>query len=106
LGPTSASNWSDSNVWGSNAWATPEAPKSDPAPPKPSTTTTANDFGWGSLASQPIVPGASGGFAPKVAADEEFGGWTSSTTTANTSTTSKPAAGFGGGEDLFSNVWQ
>jgi stromal membrane-associated protein len=65
-------------------------------------------MGWASFASQPIVPGASGGFAPKVAADEEFGGWTSSSTatTANTSSTAKPAAGFGGGEDLFSNVWQ
>lgn len=104
IGSSSAANWSDSNVWGGNAWATPEAPKADPAPAKPPTTTTTNDFGWGSLASQPIVPGVSGGFAPKVAADEEFGGWTSSTTT-NTST-SKPAAGFGGGEDLFSNVWQ
>jgi stromal membrane-associated protein len=62
-------------------------------------------MGWASLASQPIVPGSSGGFAPKVAADEEFGGWTSSTTTSNTNNTSKPATGFGG-EDLFSNVWQ
>jgi stromal membrane-associated protein len=41
-----------------------------------------------------------------VAADEEFGGWTSSTTVANTSGSSKPAAGFGGSDDLFSNVWQ
>lgn len=106
MGSTSANTWSDSNVWGGNAWATAEAPIAEPAPPKPPTTTTANDFGWGSLASQPIVPGASGGFAPKVAADEEFGGWTSSSTTANPSSTPKPAAGFGGGEDLFSNVWQ
>ncbi|GAB1315733.1 ARF GAP with effector function(s) [Madurella fahalii] len=104
VGSLSTGNLSNADVWGGNAWATPEAPKADPAPPKPSTTAT-NDFGWGSLASQPIVPGASGGFAPKVAADEEFGGWTSSTTTANTSSTSKPAGGFGG-EDLFSNVWQ
>lgn len=105
VGSLSTGNFSNADVWGGNAWATPEAPKADPAPPKPTTTAT-NDFGWSALASQPIVPGASGGFAPKVAADEEFGGWTSSTTTANTSSTSKPPGGFGGGEDLFSNVWQ
>lgn len=108
LGSLGGNNWSGSDVWGgSNAWAAPEAPKAAPEPPKPSTTTASSDMGWASFASQPIVPGASGGFAPKVAADEEFGGWTSSTTTANTSSgASKPAAGLSGSEDLFSNVWQ
>lgn len=103
VGTLSPNNLSNSDVWGGNAWATPEVPKANPEPAKP-LSSTANDFGWGSLASKPIVPGASGGFAPKVAADEEFGGWTSSTTTTNG--TSKPAGSFGGGEDLFSNVWQ
>ncbi|KAL2133466.1 hypothetical protein VTI74DRAFT_2308 [Chaetomium olivicolor] len=104
LGSLGANNWSDAGVWGGNAWANPD-PK--PEPPKATTTTAASsDMGWASLASQPIVPGASGGFAPKVAADEEFGGWTSSTGTATTSTATKPAAGFGGSDDLFSNVWQ
>ncbi|KAK3303533.1 uncharacterized protein B0T15DRAFT_540484 [Chaetomium strumarium] len=95
---------SDSNVWGGNAWAVPEPPKAAPEPVKPTTPAATND--WAALASKPIVPGASGGFVPKVAADEEFGGWTSSTTTADTSGPPKPAAGFGASEDLFSNVWQ
>ncbi|KAK4159083.1 hypothetical protein QBC43DRAFT_327846 [Cladorrhinum sp. PSN259] len=119
------SNLSGDDVWGGNAWAATEAPKAEPAKPAAAPT---NDFGWGSsfssqpivpsasggftssFSSQPIVPSASGGFAPapKVSADEEFGGWTSSTTTTNTSTsTSKPAAsGVASDPDLFSNVWQ
>jgi len=107
LGSMSGNNWSGSDVWGGNAWAAPEAPKpAAPEPLKTTTTTASNDMGWASFASQPIVPGASGGFAPKVAADEEFGGWTSSTTAPATTSTSKPAGGVGGSEDLFSNVWQ
>lgn len=116
--------WSDAGVWGSNEWASaPEPPKpAAPQPPKPAPVTSiplSNDFGWGSsttttsttggsFASQPIVPSASGGFAPapKVAADEEFGGWMSSTTTPAATGGSKPATGFGGSDDLFSNVWQ
>ncbi|KAK3941685.1 hypothetical protein QBC46DRAFT_285876 [Diplogelasinospora grovesii] len=114
-----ASNTAD--VWGGNAWATPEAPKKSPEVPKPAPASIplSNDFGWGSssattsglgsgglgsLASQPIVLGASGG--PKVAADEEFGGWASSTTPSAGTGGAKPAAGFGASEDLFSNVWQ
>ncbi|KAK3998348.1 hypothetical protein QBC44DRAFT_314306 [Cladorrhinum sp. PSN332] len=124
LGSFGGSNLSGADVWGSNAWAAAEAPKAEPA--KPAATTTTNDFGWGSsfssqpivpsasggfnssFASQPIVPSASGGFAPapKVSADEEFGGWTSSTTATTSTSTSKPAASGLGGEDLFSNVWQ
>ncbi|KAL2259952.1 hypothetical protein VTK26DRAFT_6189 [Humicola hyalothermophila] len=106
IGSLGTIDLSNSDVWGSNAWATPEAPKDTQAAVQPSTTTTTSDLGWASLASKPIVPGASGGFVPKVAADEEFGGWTSSTTTANTSSTSKQATGFGGADDLFANVWQ
>ena len=106
LGSMGGNSWSGSDVWGGNAWASPEAPKPAAQPSKPATSAVSNDMGWASFASQPIVPGASGGFAPKVTADEEFGGWTSSTTTANTGSTSKPAAGLGGNEDLFSNVWQ
>ncbi|KAL2264665.1 hypothetical protein VTJ83DRAFT_7175 [Remersonia thermophila] len=99
------------DVWGGNAWATPDPVASRPEPAlQPSAAPAASassGMGWASLASKPIVPGASGGFAPKVAADEEFGGWTSSTTAADTSSSSaKPAAGFPGSEDLFSNVWQ
>ncbi|TDZ59766.1 Uncharacterized protein CTRI78_v005098 [Colletotrichum trifolii] len=109
-------NWSNSDVWGSNAWSTSEpaaapatAPAKAPEAPKPSAGLGASTDlgGWGStgsFANTPIVPGASGGFsaAPKVAADEEFGGWTSSTPTAG-SGSAKPV---GGNDDLFSNVWQ
>lgn len=127
------SNLSGADVWGGNAWATPETRKKSPEIPKPATTAaTGNDFGWGSFASQSIVPGTSGGFAsqsivpgasggfasqsivpgasggfataPKVAADEEFGGWASSTGAPAASGAPKPS-GFGN-DDLFSNVWE
>ncbi|KAI2633295.1 hypothetical protein GGS21DRAFT_519982 [Xylaria nigripes] len=115
--PPVAISTSDADVWG-NAWGNPEPTPSagmkSPAMPKVSAPSNSERLGmWGSstsgsFANQSIVPGASGGFspAPKVAADEEFGGWTSSTgsgTSNNAST--KPAGGFGG-DDLFSNVWQ
>jgi stromal membrane-associated protein len=122
LGATSSTNWSNSDVWGNNAWGAPEPsvtsnpPLKSPALNKSSTTNSSNDFGWGgggsstvgsaSLANQSIVPGSTGGFAPKVAADEEFGGWTSSTGPSASSGNAKPAGGFGASEDLFSNVWQ
>lgn len=97
--------------WGGNAWGTPD-PVPAPAP-VPSTssssnmmklpdTLTANDIGsgWGA----PSKP------TPTVAADEDFGGWTSAApvSSGTTSTaTSKPAGGFGAGsDDLFSNVWE
>ncbi|KAJ5595160.1 Arf GTPase activating protein [Penicillium hispanicum] len=103
--------------WGGNAWSTPDPapePALSPAPAvssmmKVPDTLTANDIGsgWGapSPASKPT---------PAVAADEDFGGWTSAapispgpTTTASTTTNStKPAGGFGGSDDLFSNVWE
>ncbi|KAK7742281.1 ARF GAP with effector function(s) [Cytospora paraplurivora] len=104
-----SSTLSGADVWGGNAWAAPEPA----APSKPAfIPPPANDFGWGgsssstggSFANTSIVPGASGGLVtqPKVAADEEFGGWTSSTGPP-TSTGSK---GFVASEDLFSNVWE
>ncbi|KAH6900734.1 hypothetical protein B0T10DRAFT_36007 [Thelonectria olida] len=128
---SSLGGFSVSDVWGGNEWGAPAAPAQAPAPapaahkspvlPQPS-----SDFGWGnssnsfvntsssftntsnSFANTPIVPGAGGGFnpQPKVAADEEFGGWTSSTApTASGSQPNKASGGFGGDEDLFSNVW-
>lgn len=111
----SSNTLSGADVWGGDAWATPDpAPAAKPAviSPPPS-----NDFGWGSssggniggsFASTSIVPGASGGLVtqPKVAADEEFGGWTSSTGPPTGMTGGTAAKGFGGSEDLFSNVWQ
>ncbi|TIC96009.1 Uncharacterized protein CH35J_008031 [Colletotrichum higginsianum] len=119
----SSGNWSNSDVWGSNAWSTPDTnsaaavPVAKPAEaPKPAFGGTGDFGGWGSsgvssglptgsFANTPIVPGSSGGFsaAPKVAADEEFGGWTSSAEPAAGAGSAKPV---GGSEDLFSNVWQ
>ncbi|KAJ5495746.1 Arf GTPase activating protein [Penicillium diatomitis] len=98
--------------WGSNAWGSSD-PVSEPkpAPVAPSTsnmmsipdTLTANDIGsgWGTPSTSKPTP--------TVAADEDFGGWTSAApvSSATTSTaTSKPAGGFGGSDDLFSNVWE
>ncbi|KAB5542956.1 hypothetical protein GE09DRAFT_232546 [Coniochaeta sp. 2T2.1] len=100
------SNLSGADVWGGNAWATPEVPKKSPEVTKPApTTASGNDFGWGNFANQSIVPGSTGGFAPapKVAANEEFGGWASSTG-APAAGAAKPS-GFGN-DDLFSNVWE
>lgn len=122
---------SGADVWGDNAWATPSAPAPAPAPvhksPEISKPAAAGDFGWGTaggLSQTPIVPGATGGFsqtpivpgagggfspAPKVATDEEFGGWSSSTGTTNAASGGQQGGkqgGFGGDDDLFSNVWQ
>ena len=67
-------------------------------------TLTPNDMGngWG-------APSAAPKPAPTVSADEDFGGWTSAAPVSNTipsTNTSKPASGFGGSDDLFSNVWE
>ncbi|PTU24342.1 hypothetical protein P175DRAFT_0497462 [Aspergillus ochraceoroseus IBT 24754] len=77
-------------------------------------TLTANDIGagWG-------APASSKPPAPTVAEDEDFGGWASAAPiSSNTTMTSsnapnnsanvppKPAGGFGGADDLFSNVWE
>jgi stromal membrane-associated protein len=107
---------SGADVWGTTEWSAPAPAPAVPVAPVQSASQQpkppAADFGWGnsssSFANTAIVPGASGGFnpAPKVTADEEFGGWASST---GPSQAGKPAAsksGFGGDEDLFSNVWQ
>lgn len=101
--------WGGSDVFGGNEWASaapPAPPQKSPEIPQPAS----NSMGWGapaSFANTPIVPGTGGGFnaAPKVSADEEFGGWSSSTAQP---AGNKPAAkgGFGGDDDLFSNVWQ
>ncbi|KAK2603540.1 ARF GAP with effector function(s) [Conoideocrella luteorostrata] len=121
--PTTTSNafgsggLSGADVWGTNEWASsaPVAAAPAPAPRSPEQPkSAAADFGWGNtnstFASTPIVPGAGGGFnpAPKVTADEEFGGWAGSTGASNRGPAPAPkqSGGFGGDEDLFSNVWQ
>ncbi|KAA8644354.1 hypothetical protein EYZ11_001664 [Aspergillus tanneri] len=104
--------------WGGNAWITPDpTPTAPPAPHAPSASTstmmkvpdtlTANDIGagWGA----PAPPATSSRPAPTVAADEDFGGWASAapvSSTIPTTSAAKPAGGFGGADDLFSNVWE
>ncbi|CAK7267618.1 ARF GAP with effector function(s) [Sporothrix epigloea] len=121
-----SAGWGNSDVWGSNdGWGSSAPAAAAPSPATASAfqntnlakASTSNDFGWGSsggaatggsFATQSIVPGAAGGFnpAPKVAADEEFGGWSSSAATPGSNGAGKSAAGgFGANEDLFSNVW-
>ncbi|KAJ5479008.1 hypothetical protein N7530_004517 [Penicillium desertorum] len=97
--------------WGGNAWSTPDpVPSAAPAAPSPASmmkvpeTLTPNDVGhgWG-------APSAASKPAPTVAADEDFGGWASAAPVSNptsTSTNNKPPGGFGGSDDLFSNVWE
>ncbi|EKJ69080.1 hypothetical protein FPSE_10749 [Fusarium pseudograminearum CS3096] len=116
---SSMGGFSGADVWGGGEWGAPAvAPvpvQKAPEPAKPATT----GFEWGNsggaFANTPIVPGASGGLtsggfnpiaSPKVSADEEFGGWTSSAPPAGGSTSQTKSSGFGGDDDLFSNVWQ
>ena len=116
--PATMTGWGSNNdAWGSNdAWSSAAAtspPIAKPAPPQ----ATAGDFGWGNLASQSIVPGGGGGFTPashappKVAADEDFGGWSAAPAApavghSHGAAPAKPATGFAASEDLFSNVWE
>lgn len=125
--PTSAfSTFTHPDPWASNnAWATPDpAPAPSASKPKPlkspSVPSATTDFGWG--ASTPSASANNGfahldGFAaqaplPKIAADEDFGGWTSAAPVMAGQSTAqqggKPQGGFGAGgsEDLFSNVWE
>ncbi|KAJ5173135.1 Arf GTPase activating protein [Penicillium capsulatum] len=102
--------------WGGNAWSNPDptlAPTLAPAAPSAASmmkvpdTLTANDIGsgWG-------APSSATKPTPTVAADEDFGGWASAApvspgpTTGNANGSSKPVGGFGGADDLFSNVWE
>ncbi|KAL9623629.1 MAG: hypothetical protein Q9160_002085 [Pyrenula sp. 1 TL-2023] len=99
--------WSSGN---DNAWSTEAAPAPPPKPRAPSigrppAHITPGDFGAGWGSSAPKAAEA----APKVTADEDFGGWTSASTpqtTTSTNQSSKPSGGFGGNDDLFSNVWE
>ncbi|OAX78613.1 hypothetical protein ACJ72_07074 [Emergomyces africanus] len=97
--------------WGGNAWNTTET--TTPAINQTSTsmmkapdTITANDIGsgWGSPSPASIAKPA-----PTISADEDFGGWTSApppAPTSNATSKPKPAGGFSGNDDLFSNVWE
>lgn len=126
------SSFSNNNdAWGSSdAWATPEPSTTTTAPkPKPGASAQnpsipmSTDFSaWGGTpAASNTHPAAFGsGFGstsqptPKVAPDEDFGGWSSAAPVTPAASNpapvqSKPAGGggFGGtSEDLFSNVWE
>lgn len=98
--------------WGGNAWSTPDpapAPVASPPLASPSSmmkvpdTLTPNDIGSGWGAPAAAKP------APTVAEDEDFGGWTSAAPVSSGPTAtsnSKSSGGFGGNDDLFSNVWE
>lgn len=94
------SGFSNMDAWGStDAWAS-TAPSQPAAPAAPSHTQTQpkSSGGWGST--------------PAITQDDDFGGWSSAapsttqTQTQKPTNASKPAGGFGGGDDLFSNVWE
>ncbi|KAL8697886.1 MAG: hypothetical protein Q9201_006872 [Fulgogasparrea decipioides] len=112
------SGFSTDDPWGSNdAWATSEPsttskPKTESKAPAIATT---NDFSsWGNLnATSNLGGGGSMKETPKIAADEDFGGWNSAApiTPAAANPPTQPSAkpsggGFGASEDLFSNVWE
>ncbi|KAF2679803.1 ArfGap-domain-containing protein [Lentithecium fluviatile CBS 122367] len=106
---TAAPNYSgfaNMDAWGSNdVWAS-----SGPAQPPPQTAHTTT------TTTTHTLPKSPGWGAPTVTQDDDFGGWssaapttvttTSTHTSHHTSSSSKPASGFGGGDDLFSNVWE
>ncbi|MCJ1336388.1 hypothetical protein MMC09_001664 [Bachmanniomyces sp. S44760] len=113
------SGFSNAEGWGSSdPWATPEPPKTKPAKSPSVSSGVGNDFGgWGGSSSAATgVSGFGAPAPPKIAADEDFGGWNSAAPAApapapvpapaKATQQGKPAGGFGGSEDLFSNVWE
>jgi stromal membrane-associated protein len=83
--------WGSNDVWGSNAAPAPAPAPAAVAPPSVSAAHAPKSPGWGAPA---------GG-------DDDFGGWSSAAPQQTTTTQSaKPAGGFGGNDDLFSNVWE
>ncbi|KAI9659594.1 MAG: hypothetical protein M1831_003675 [Alyxoria varia] len=93
--------WGSSDVWASSKDTTSKAP-----PTKASATTATDLGGWNTGPS--ITASTSTPAAPKVTADEDFGGWeTNASAGTSTSQAGIPkAGGFGGSDDLFSNVWE
>lgn len=102
------SSGNDSSPWGAPE-PTPAPAQTQAAPSKvelgrPPAHITPNDIsgGWG----EPISSSSNKPAQPTVAADEDFGGWTSASTS-QTPVTGPPKAsgGFGGGSDPFDNPW-
>ncbi|KAI9673006.1 MAG: hypothetical protein M1817_003170 [Caeruleum heppii] len=122
-----ASDWSNADAWGSNdAWGAadtnPSKAATVPAPKQDLRDSGNASTGWqgGGASGHDGFGSIGNGFASptaptKVSADEDFGGWNSAMP-APAATTNKPAppagssggnsSGLGGGEDLFSNVWE
>ncbi|KAF3491306.1 uncharacterized protein GIQ15_00823 [Arthroderma uncinatum] len=110
VSPSNAFSASTMDPWGGNAWGAAE-----PSPPAASKaasamkvpdTLTANDIGsgWGAPSPATSKP------TPAVAADEDFGGWADPTPAPSKNGNNPPSkgksGGFGGGDDLFANVWE
>ena len=122
------SSLSNADPWGSSdAWATPEPSSkmtstTKPAGKAPPIANTMDFSSWGGGASSSFSnsnisgPGHGGGSggnsniraAPKVAEDEDFGGWASALPAPTpSSTVNHPKPGpYNTSEDLFSNVWE
>ncbi|KAI9748007.1 MAG: hypothetical protein M1815_003695 [Lichina confinis] len=124
--------WALADAWGSNdAWKNGNSASTISATTttsKPSAslgmTASTNDLGWGGSSMASAAPSVgsirSTPNTASVSADEDFGGWASAvpvTPTASTQASSATAAaskptpttgsgGFGGSDDLFSNVWE
>ena len=127
-----SSGFSNMDAWGSSdAWATPEpmtttsAPKSKPMAPvqAPSITMSSEFSAWGGSSAPSNIQSSNSGnglsstshATPKIAPDEDFGGWSSAAPATPAASNpplvqNKPASGgsggFGGSDDLFSNVWE
>ncbi|KAI9886079.1 MAG: hypothetical protein M1823_002097 [Watsoniomyces obsoletus] len=122
-------SWSPADPWASNdAWQTGNSTSSSTklpvmsshAPNQPSltaTATAADDDGWGAFgetSSIPAAPSMAAPKAPEISADEDFGGWSSAAPAPPAKPSApqtaaggnKAAGGFGGSDDLFSNVWE
>ncbi|KAJ4988260.1 hypothetical protein SVAN01_06195 [Stagonosporopsis vannaccii] len=96
--PKPAVNYGNMDAWGSNdAWGSTPAARTPAAHASaaPTQHVSAKSPGWGG--------------------DDDFGGWSSAAPSTTTTTTTaptgnaaanKPAGGFGGNDDLFSNVWE
>jgi len=107
------------DAWGSNdAWGTPDPEPIKAAPAQtaasttsyktPATTSMSDDFGgWGSNT------GSTSTQQPTVTQDDDFGGWSSAAPVTPGAAPPQPAPAsnnqgkaFGGGDDLFANVWE
>jgi stromal membrane-associated protein len=92
----------------SSPWGAPEPAPAKPAAPsvdlgRVPSRITPNDIsgGWGAP-----ISNANKSTAPTVAADEDFGGWTSASTTQTPATNNPPrTGGFGAASDPFDNPW-